>query len=191
MLRQVERLGRLVSQLLDLSRLESGSVPLERAPFAAADVVGVTAEEIRLHAPGVLIEVDVPVELQIDGDRERIHQVVANLLGNALRHSPAGEPITVSARRVESRIVIEVCDRGPGIAPGDEYRIFERFYRADAARNTDDGGTGLGLAIARWIVELHGGEIWVEPNRPHGCRMVIELPAGADASRSRVTEGLH
>jgi signal transduction histidine kinase len=191
MLRQVERLGRLVSQLLDLSRLESGSVPLERAPFAAAEVVGGTAAEIRLHTPGVIIEVDVPVELEIDGDRERIHQVVANLLGNAARHSPAGEPITVSARLVESRIVIEVCDRGPGIAPGDEHRVFERFYRADAARNTDDGGTGLGLAIARWIVDLHGGEIWAEQNRPHGCRMVVELPAGADAWRARVTEGLH
>jgi signal transduction histidine kinase len=189
MLRQVERLGRLVAQLLDLSRLESGAVPLERAPFAIGELVGATAEEIRMHTAGVLIDVDVPVELEIDGDRERIHQVVANLLSNAVRHSPAGEPISVAAHRDGSRTVIEVCDRGPGIAPGDEHRVFERFYRADAARNTDDGGTGLGLAISRWIVELHGGEIWVEPNRPHGCRMVVELPAGSSTSGTPVSEG--
>jgi signal transduction histidine kinase len=67
--------------------------------------------------------------------------------------------------------------------------VFERFYRADAARAADDGGSGLGLAIARWVVELHGGAIWVEPNRPHGCRMVVELPAGIDPSRWQVPEG--
>ena len=191
MLRQVERLGRLVSQLLDLSRLESGAVPLERSWFPAADLVLGAAEEIRLQTPDTKIDIDVPAALEIDGDRERIHQVVANLLGNAARHSPAGEPIKLSAHRVEGRVVIEVCDRGSGIASGDELRVFERFYRADAARNINDGGAGLGLAIARWIVDLHGGEIWAEPNRPHGCRMVVELPAGRDATRPRVAEGLH
>ena len=189
MLRQVDRLGRLVSQLLDLSRLESGSVPLERELFPAHDVVSAAAEETRLHTPGALIDVDVADELQIDGDRERIHQVLANLLGNAARHSPEGEHITVLARRDGGRIVLEVCDHGHGIAAGDEHRVFERFYRADAARAADDGGAGLGLAIARWVVELHGGEIWVEPNRPHGCRMVVELPAGTDAPRRHLPEG--
>jgi signal transduction histidine kinase len=182
MLRQVERLSRLVTQLLDLSRLESGAVPIDRASFAVADVVDGAADEIRLHTPGVMIDVDVPAELAIDGDRERIHQVLANLLGNAVRHSPGGEPISVAAHRAGERVVIEVCDRGPGVAPGDEHRVFERFYRADSARAADDGGAGLGLAIARWVVELHGGEIWVEPNRSRGCRMVVELPAGTDSS---------
>ena len=191
MLRQVDRLGRLVGQLLDLSRLESGSVPLQRELFPAHDVVSAAAEETQLHTPGALIDVDVSDELQIDGDRERVHQVLANLLGNAVRHSPEGEHITVLAHRAGGRIVLEVCDLGPGIAPGDEHRVFERFYRADAARAANDGGAGLGLAIARWVVELHGGEIWVEPNRPHGCRIVVELPAGTDASRWPVPEGSH
>jgi signal transduction histidine kinase len=176
MLRQVERLGLLVSQLLDLSRLESGSVPLERESVRAVDVVGTAADEVRLHSPGVVIDVDVPDGIEIDADRERLHQVIVNLLTNAARHSPCDQPITVRARQSDAVTVIEVCDRGPGIASGDEQRIFERFYRADAARAADDGGTGLGLANARWVVELHGGEIWVEPNVPTGCRMVVELP---------------
>ncbi len=190
MLRQVERLSRLVTQLLDLSRLESGAVPLDRHPFSVVDVVTGAADEIRLHAPDVLIEVDVPAEVAIDGDRERIHQVLANLLVNAVRHNPPDEPIAVLGRRAGDRVVIEVCDRGPGVAPGDEHRVFERFYRADSARAADDGGAGLGLAIARWVVELHGGDIWVAPNRPTGCRMIVELPAGADSS-SRVPEASH
>jgi signal transduction histidine kinase len=72
---------------------------------------------------------------------------------------------------------IAVCDEGPGIAPEEAQRVFERFYRSDAARSTRDGGTGLGLAIARWIVDAHGGSIRAEQRDPHGCRMVLELPA--------------
>jgi signal transduction histidine kinase len=190
MLRQVDRLSRLVSQLLDLSRLESGSVPLERESFLAADVVADAANEILLHSPHVVIHIDVPRELGIDGDRERVHQVLANLLANAARHSPPHEPITVHGRRAGARTAIEVCDRGPGIAPGDEQRVFERFYRADAARAADDGGAGLGLAIARWVVELHGGEIRVASNQPTGCRMIVELPAGSSMPRPQVSGGV-
>jgi len=189
MLRQVERLGRLVSQMLDLSRLESGTVPLERAPFAAADVVAAAADESRVQSPKVVVEVDLAADLTIDGDRERIHQVIANLLGNAARHSPEGEPVTVRGWSTGGRVVIEVTDHGPGIEPGDEHRVFERFYRADAARNANDGGAGLGLAIARWVVDLHGGEIRAEQHQPHGCRIVVELPAGSNPTTPRVIDG--
>jgi signal transduction histidine kinase len=180
MLRQVERLGRLVTQLLDLSRLESGAIPLQRQAFELRPVLEEAAGESRLHAPPE-VEVEVAVEspgLVADGDPERVHQVVANLLENAVRHSPAGGRVRVTARPDRGRVAIEVTDEGPGIPEEEANRVFERFYRADPARASADGGAGLGLAIARWIVDLHGGDIRAERRQPTGCRMVVVLPRG-------------
>jgi len=178
MLAQTERLGRMVSQLLDLSRLESGGTPLRSRDFSVTAVLGQAADESRLHRPDLDVLVDVePADLHAHGDPERIHQVVANLLENAARYSPPGEPIEVTGRLERQRIVIEVADHGPGIPTEDASRVFERFYRVDHARAHDRGGAGLGLAIVRWIVDLHGGDIRAEQNLPSGCRMVVELPA--------------
>ncbi len=180
MLAQVERLGRLVTQLLDLSRLESGAVPLDRQEFAIEPVLVHAVRESRLHAPDVEMTVQVePTSLAADGDPERVHQVVANLLENAVRHSPEGGAVRVRAQRGERGVRIEVLDDGPGIPDDEATRVFERFYRSDSARATKDGGAGLGLAIAQWIVELHGGEIHPERREPHGCRMVVTIPAAA------------
>lgn len=185
MLSQVERLGRLVVQLLDLSRLEAGTVPLDRHDFAVGPVLAHAVREQKLHAPGVAIEMTVDEPgLEADGDPERVHQVVANLLENAVRHSPVGGAVEVRARRSAFGVTIEVIDEGPGIPDQEASRVFERFYRADSARATSDGGAGLGLAIARWIVDLHGGEIHPERREPHGCRMVVTLP-GAQPSAVR------
>jgi signal transduction histidine kinase len=177
MLAQVERLGRLVKQLLDLSRLESGAVPLERTEFRVAPLLAHAVREQQLHAPeiGVSIAVETP-DLTADGDPERVHQVVANLLENAVRHTPRGGMVEVHASRSRDSVVIEVVDEGPGIPESERNRIFERFYRADSARAASDGGAGLGLAIAQWIVDLHGGDIHPERRDPHGCRMVVTLP---------------
>jgi signal transduction histidine kinase len=178
MLAQTERLGRMVSQLLDLSRLESGGTPLRSRSFSVAGVLEDAATESRLHRPDIEVLVRVePPDLAAHGDPERIHQVVANLLENAARYSPAGEPIEVSGRSDRHRIVIEVADHGPGIPAAEASRVFERFYRVDHARAHDRGGAGLGLAIVRWIIDLHGGDIRAEQNLPTGCRMVVELPA--------------
>jgi signal transduction histidine kinase len=140
-------------------------------------VLAHAVREQQLHAPGigVSIAVDVP-DLTADGDPERVHQVVANLLENAVRHTPRGGVVQVCARRSPDGVVIEVVDEGPGIPESEQGRIFERFYRADAARASSDGGAGLGLAIAQWIVDLHGGDIHPERREPHGCRMVVTLP---------------
>ena len=184
MLRQVERLGRLVSQLLDLSRLESGAVPLQIEPIAARSLLEEAAREadFKSQTEQKDVHVDVSVEperLALDADAERVHQVLANLLDNAMRHSPDGGTITLAARSDNRSVTIEVGDEGPGINDDEASRLFERFYRSDQARSTNDGGSGLGLAIARWIVELHGGEIRAE-NRPEGegsgCRMIVTLP---------------
>jgi signal transduction histidine kinase len=177
MLTQVERLGRLVQQLLDLSKLEAGVVPLERAAFPVEPLLEHAVREQRLNEPAVDVAVRVePANLTADGDPERVHQVVANLLENAVRFTPQGGTVEVRACRSPQGVVIEVLDEGPGIPDAEQGRVFERFYRADAARSSRQGGAGLGLAIARWIVDLHGGDIHPERRTPRGCRMVVTLP---------------
>jgi signal transduction histidine kinase len=178
MLAQTERLQRLVSQLLDLSRLESGGTPLHLLRFPAADLLEAVADESALHSPDISFRVDVdPPELALDGDPERLHQVFANLTDNAARFTEPGGEVALTAHLAPGRVVFEVLDEGPGIPPDAMARVFERFYRTDEARSTDEGGSGLGLAIARWVVDLHGGRIRAEQRDPHGCRMVVELPA--------------
>ena len=179
MLRQVERLGTLVEQLLDLSKLESGAVPLERAPVPAAALLARVVGEWRSQADRREVELETavgPAQLTVDGDAERLHQVLGNLVGNAIRHSPPGGRVLLRASGRNGVVRLEVEDAGPGIPAEEAERVFERFYRSDHARAAREGGAGLGLAIARWIVELHEGEIRVEDADPHGCRVVVELP---------------
>jgi len=179
MLRQVERLGALVAQLLELSKLESGAVPLERLRIPVDGLLDDVADDWRAPAAArdVRIAVDVAQRaLVVHADRARIHQVLANLVANAVHHSPPGGIVSLRGAGDDGRVRIEVADEGPGIPSTDAERVFERFYRADQARSATAGGSGLGLAIARWIVELHEGEIRVEQAQPHGCRMVVELP---------------
>ena len=177
MLAQVQRLGRLVQQLLDLSRLEAGVVPLAREEFQVEPVLEHAVREQRLHEPDIEVAVHVePENLTADGDPERVHQVVANLLENAVRFTPRGGVVEVRAHRTDHGVTIEVIDEGPGIPEAERARVFERFERLDAARSSQDGGAGLGLAIARWIVDLHGGDIHPEDREPHGTRMVVNLP---------------
>ena len=189
MLAQTERLQRLVAQLLDLSRLESGGSPLHKAPFAVADLLDAVADEAALHSPDLVFSVSTtPPDLRLDGDPERLHQVLANLVDNAARFAPEQSTVTLAATKQGPRVVLEVVDQGPGIPEESLGRVFDRFYRTDEARSTDEGGSGLGLAIARWIVELHGGRIRAERAEPHGCRMVVELPIGVpDAEPARTS----
>lgn len=164
LLEQTRRLGDLVDQLLDLSQLEGGAAPLRTRRFAVAELVA---------ADGGLT-VDVPDDLRMHGDPDRLRQVLVNLLENASRHAP-GAAVRVRAERTpEGGVRIEVEDRGPGLDPTDGERVFDRFARADRSRSVT--GSGLGLAIARSIVELHGGTIRAESAVPHGCRMVVDLP---------------
>src|SRR6185437_4258717 len=114
--------------------------------------------------------------LAFTGDPERIHEVLTNLLTNAIRHSPAGGEVRVRGAPSAGGVRFEVSDDGAGIPPDEIERIFDRFYRVDAARGSNSGGAGLGLAIARSIVELHGGSIRAEARQPSGCRIVLDLP---------------
>ncbi len=175
---QVERLGRLVEQLLDLSKLEAGVAPLARTQFAAKELLDHVVREWRPAAEEREVQLETAVEIGfvLDADEDRMYQVLANLVSNAIRHSPPGTSVLLRADARNGHARLEVADEGPGIPPDEAERVFERFYRADRARAATDGGSGLGLSIARWIVELHGGQIRAEQADPHGCRMVVELP---------------
>jgi len=188
MLQQTQRLSRLVDQLLDLSRFESGDVPLEIEPVELAAlverVVGEVAvaradREVRVRN---LVAGDLP---PIEADRERIHQVLFNLLDNAFRFTPPGGEVTVRAVRENGSCEVSVEDTGPGIPPEHLPLVFERFYRVDPSRSREDGGTGIGLAIARSVVEAHGGRIWAESNVGQGSRFRFVLPAGFGVNAKR------
>ncbi len=174
---QVDRLGRLIRDLLDLSRLESGTSVVELVDVDVAPLLHRAADESRIHHPSVEVNVEVePADLRASLDESRMHQVMVNLLDNAARYTGDEGRVDVRALRVGGRLRIEVADNGPGISPDERARVFERFYRADHARTAHSGGSGLGLAIVRWIIDLHDGTVMAMANEPHGCRMVIELP---------------
>ncbi|MFJ8472946.1 sensor histidine kinase [Kitasatospora sp. NPDC094011] len=193
-LEQTERLGRLVTHLLDLSKIDDGVVDLDARPFEVREfldgvlrgvtVDGATAGGAFSRRGDVRLTLEVsPTGLTAVADPERLHQVVANLVDNACKHSPPGGTVTVRARPEgdDGGLLLEVQDEGPGIPLADRGRVFERFSRsgtATAAGLGADGGTGLGLAIARWAVDLHGGRIAVAES-PRGCRIEVRLPGHA------------
>jgi len=181
-LAQTERLGRLVTYLLDLSRLEAGDAPLEISQVRLADFLQEAADGAQLVGADKHLRFPVsvqPPDLSVPADPERLHQVVANLLHNAARHSPADDEVRLEASRVGSDVRIDVIDNGPGIAAAQRAHVFERFVRGNNPATTGQvstGGTGLGLAIVRWAVELHGGRIEVA-DTASGCTMRVTLPA--------------
>lgn len=180
-LSQTERLGELVTNLLDLSRLEGGAIPLQISRFDVDEFLREAVEHVSVSAIDVPVALKVsPPDLKAVADPARLRQVVVNLVDNAIRHSPAGGRVTVLATREASGLRIEVTDQGPGIAPAERERVFERFTRGA----TSDGGTGLGLAIARWAVELHSGAIEVMDTES-GCRIRVSIPESATGERSR------
>jgi signal transduction histidine kinase len=183
-LAQTQRLGRLVTELLDLSRIDAGTYELQTQDCDLEPLLGHAVAEAevtaRLAGRGIGFRVEVPGPTTVRADPERLHQVLVNLLDNAARHGPPGSEVRVGGRREGGNIVIEVRDEGPGIAPEDRERVFGRFIRGERAVG---GGTGLGLAIARWVVDLHGGRIAVAgsaaPEAEPGCRIRVTLPSPA------------
>ena len=160
---EVDALTQMVQELLELSRIESGLVPLRLKPTPVADIVLPPVERLRPQAEraGLRLTVDLPPNLPpLLADAERAQQVVTNLVHNGIKFTPSGGQVTLSAEPVGDEVIISVRDTGVGIPADDLPRIFERFYKADQARS--GGGTGLGLAIAKHIVLAHGGRVWAE-----------------------------
>jgi len=170
-LEQTARLSQLVNDLLDLSRVDAGITAIDREDVLLAPFLEEAVEQARLNGRPVTYAVSAPPELTVRADRARLHQLVANLLDNAGRHSPVGGTVTASAASASAAVTIEVSDDGPGIDAVDRAHVFERFTTS----GTHDGGTGLGLAIARWVTTLHGGSIEVLDS-PVGCRIRAHFP---------------
>jgi signal transduction histidine kinase len=178
---ETSRLGRLTEDVTKVSRAEERQLDLRLRRVAAHTLLDVAARATApaFTAKGVRLEIapgdDGP---NVDVDADRIGEVLANLLENALRHTPSGGTVTLAAHRDGDDVLLTVADTGEGLAPEDLHRVFERFYRVDRSRSRDQGGSGIGLAIARALVEAHGGHLWAEsPGRGRGARFVCRLSA--------------
>lgn len=175
---EVERLGRLVSDITDLSRLQSGDDDLHTADIPLPRLTGEALDAVRLQAQRRQIELVVaPCDgISVTGDEEQLATALRNLVTNAINYSPEHTHITVAARQTEQFTEISVSDQGYGISESDQERIFERFYRVDPARSRETGGTGLGLAIVKHICALHHGEctVWSKPGE--GSTFTLRLP---------------
>jgi len=174
---EVDRMAALISDLLELSRLESGQVLPNMAPTALASLVEEVVERLadKARAKYLAVKLDIPSDLpQVIADCDMVSQVVYNLLDNAIRFTPSGGQVSVTASRRDGAIAVAIEDTGIGIASEHLPRVFERFYKVDKSRS--GGGTGLGLAIARHIVRTHGGEIWVESEEGRGSTFIFTIP---------------
>lgn len=174
---EAEAMTRLVEDLLTLARADEGAANLEheRVPLGAVlEELGRDMDALA-RAKGIALHVDVQ-PLEVNGDRHRLRQLATVLLDNALKYTPSGGTVTLSATGHGKTGELSVTDTGPGIPPEEQGKIFDRFVRADSARSRAAGGTGLGLAIAKWIAEAHGGRISVESTPGAGARFIVRLP---------------
>jgi two-component system phosphate regulon sensor histidine kinase PhoR len=177
--RNARRLDLLIQDLLAISKLESGQMKLDRQAVALRPIVDEMFGSFKERAAGrgVKFASTLP-ELVAHADPDRLQQVFANLLDNAVKYGRDGGAVTVSARRTEQDMIeVAVQDDGPGIPAEALERVFERFYRLDKARSREQGGTGLGLAIVKHIVQNHGGKVWVKSELGRGATFFFTLPA--------------
>ena len=187
---ETDRLGGLIADLLDLSRLEEA----EGAPQTPVDLSAVVAAEVasaRFAAErgGKTLDVAVEPGVWVRGEKAQLGNLVRNLLDNAVRYTPDGGTITARLGRAGDEAVLTVADDGIGIPLEEQSRVFERFYRVDRARSRDTGGTGLGLAIVKHVAELHGGSVAVESEPGRGSRFFARLPAMRGTANVRSIAG--
>jgi K+-sensing histidine kinase KdpD len=186
---QARRLERLVSDLLDMARIEAHALTLDPVEIDLGDAIEAAAARLRLASPGRAVAIDLPPDgLEVLADWDRLGQILDNLVQNADRHAPAGTPITVEAAPGKrSMVVIRVIDQGPGVPVEQRERIFERFVRGVDVGEPEErpsgavpSGTGLGLAIVRGLVEAHAGRVWIEDSEEdEGAHFAFTLPAAS------------
>ncbi len=182
---EAERLNKMTERFLELARLESGRATLVQEPIDLGTVIRMAVNVLRpqANAEGISLAVEIPPHLPaIKGDAQRLHQVMINLLDNAIKYCQAGDSVTVRAETQANGIAVVVADTGPGIPAEEMPHIFERFYRARGhERNTS--GTGLGLAIVQQIIKAHGGEIDVSSELGEGTQIIFKLPSNSRDTR--------
>jgi len=176
----IERLSRLINDLLDITKLESKKFTIKPAPFRVDELVQSLAAEFGAWSKSKNIKVVAEVEgpLEIEADKDRVSQVLSNLIGNAMKFTPSGGTVAVCGKLSPDRTRVEVGvrDTGPGIAKADFQKLFQKFSRVESKAIQGISGTGLGLSIAKEIVELHGGRIWVDSEEGKGSYFAFELP---------------
>lgn len=178
--RNADRLEKLINDLLDISRLESGMVTVEPSVFDLRQVVAQVVDEMRSELKDHDLKINTPKypsPADVEADRDRIIQVLTNLLSNAVKYAPAGSSIEINIDNSSNRLMkLNVEDHGPGISKPDMENLFQKFFRADHSTTRSAEGTGLGLAISKALVELHGGNIWVESKLGKGSTFSFTIP---------------
>jgi two-component system phosphate regulon sensor histidine kinase PhoR len=183
------RMSELISDISDLSAIESGQVRIEPRPVRLRGVVSdvLSLAEARRGTTGVVVSVGVPDDLMVLADRTRLEQILYNLIDNAIKFSRAEGRVTITTEAEDGRAAIHIEDTGVGIAAQDLPRVFERLYRADKSRSRRTEGTGLGLAIVKHLVQAHGGEITVKSELGRGSRFTFTLPLAAPSDNAPAT----
>jgi two-component system, OmpR family, phosphate regulon sensor histidine kinase PhoR len=179
---EVDALTQMATELLELSRIESGQVPLQRKAVPAAALLLSAADRMRaqVERAGLVLHLDTAQDMtEVSADPPRMEQVLVNLIHNAVKFTPPGGEVTLAAQTEADFVRFSVRDTGVGIPADDLERIFERFYKADRARS--GGGTGLGLSISRHLVEAHGGRIWAESTEGDGSTFYFTIPVNHQA----------
>jgi two-component system sensor histidine kinase KdpD len=181
---EADRLNQLAAEVIEMARIEAGKLHLEKRAVAAAEIVGGALSELAPALQGRPVAVHVPEGLPAaEADLEFVQQVVKQFVENALKYSPEGSPLSISAALKGGKIVIGVVDRGPGIEENERARIFDKFFRGRRHR-FETKGTGMGLAIAKGIVEAHGERIWVESEPGQGAAFYFSLSASGGGRES-------
>jgi two-component system phosphate regulon sensor histidine kinase PhoR len=178
--RNAERLGQLISDLLDISRIDAGKYKIQMCPLSVASVAHAVSKSVAeaCRRRAVVLEIDAPAELRVRADARALEQVLVNLVDNAIKYGPEGGCVGLAAREQGEMVRIEVRDEGPGIAPHQRGLVFERFYRVDPGGSRQMGGTGLGLAIVKNLTEAMGGDVGVDPREPNGSVFWVLLGNG-------------
>jgi two-component system sensor histidine kinase BaeS len=180
---EADHLSRLVNDLQTLALADAGALDFQMAPVNLGELIAQQLEafEGRLNQRGIAVSAELPQGLQVNGDAQRLRQLMQNLLENSVRYVAAGGRLNLHLERSSGGLAFYLDDSGPGLAPQHRQHLFDRFYRADLSRSRANGGSGLGLAICRNIVEAHRGRIHAEASPLGGLRIRMELPAAAEA----------
>jgi signal transduction histidine kinase len=178
---ETDRLTRLITELLDISRIESGRIDIQWDTVSLPKIVQRVFDTLSIKAGPVQLVKNFPDNFpEFVADADKIEQVLVNLIGNSLKYSPPRSRVTVTGRCNEDGIIVEVRDEGQGIAFSELEKVFDKFYRLDTEVNRKNPGTGLGLPICRALINLHGGKIWVESEERQGCCFFFTLPLNLD-----------
>jgi signal transduction histidine kinase len=179
-MKESSRMTKLIASLLTLSRSDANKTELQLSQIDFSELIELVSEHFRPleELEQIQLQVDVVPDLQLVGDRERLHQLLVILLDNAFKYTPKGGRVVVSGSKADKNILLSVQDTGCGIQSENLPHIFDRFFREDKARSRDKGGIGLGLSIAKWIVDMHAGKITAQSEPGSGTTFKLSIPIG-------------